>query len=228
MSTDLAPGVTNVAIDMGFVLGAFVPYILVLIFSENHLRAVWRLTIGLGVVVPSSLFYFRLKLTEPKAFQKAGGRRAKIPYWLVIKRYWVRLGAISIIWFIYDFSSYAFGIYGSTVTTAVLPKGSSLAKVYGWNTLLNVFYLPGAFLGAFGSDLFGPKYCLMIGIFLQAIVGFFMAGFYNHILNSGIGGYVSNRLRGEANFTNRSPDADGSQVHGHVRRLSQSGRVWSG
>lgn len=213
---------------MGFVLGAFVPYILVLIFSENHLRAVWRLTIGLGVVVPSSLFYFRLKLTEPKAFQKAGGRRAKIPYWLVIKRYWVRLGAISIIWFIYDFSSYAFGIYGSTVTTAVLPKGSSLAKVYGWNTLLNVFYLPGAFLGAFGSDLFGPKYCLMIGIFLQAIVGFFMAGFYNHILNSGIGGYVSNRLRGEANFTNRSPDADGSQVHGHVRRLSQSGRVWSG
>lgn len=183
-------GVTNCAIDMGFVLGAFVPYILVLIFTEKHLRVVWRMTIGLGVVVPLSLFYFRVKMTEPKAFQRSGGKRAKIPYWLVIKRYWVRLIAISLIWFIYDFSSYAFGIYSSTITTAVLPADSSYAKIYGWNTLLNVFYLPGAFLGAFGSDLLGPKYCLMVGIFLQAIVGFFLAGFYNNILNNGIGGFI--------------------------------------
>lgn len=183
-------GVTNVAIDLGFVLGAFVPYILVLIFTDKHLRIIWRLIIGLGIVIPSSLFYFRVKMTEPKAYQKAGGRRAKIPYWLVIKRYWVRLAAISIIWFIYDFSAYAFGIYSSTITNAVLPAGSSYAKQFGWATLINVFYLPGAFLGAFGSDFLGPKYCLMIGIFLQAIVGFFMAGFYNHILASGIGGFV--------------------------------------
>ena len=182
--------VTNVAIDWGFVFGAFVPYILVLIFGENHLRVVWRLTIGLGVVVPSTLFYFRLKFTEPKAYQQSGGKRAKIPYWLVIKRYWVKLAAISIIWFIYDFSAYAFGIYSATVTDAVLPKGSSRAKVYGWNTLLNLFYVPGAMLGAFGSDILGPKYCLMVGIFLQAIVGFFMAGFYQHILDRGIGGFI--------------------------------------
>lgn len=184
-------GVTNLAIDMGFVLGAFVPYILVLIFGQNHLRVVWRMTIGLGVVIPSTLFYFRVKMTEPKAYQQAGARKAStIPYWLVIKRYWVRLIAISVIWFIYDFSSYAFGIYSSTITAAVLPKGSSYAKTFGWSTLINVFYLPGAFLGAFGSDFFGPKYCLMIGIFLQAIVGFFLAGFYQKILDNGIGGFI--------------------------------------
>jgi hypothetical protein len=33
-------------------------------------------------------------------------KRAKIPYWLIIKRYWVRLAAICVTWFLYDFISY--------------------------------------------------------------------------------------------------------------------------
>ena len=30
----------------------------------------------------------------------------KIPYWLIIKRYWVSLTGISIAWFVYDFITY--------------------------------------------------------------------------------------------------------------------------
>jgi MFS family permease len=62
---------TNVMIDWGFVIGAFVPYLLVVICSDKHLRAAWRISLGLGVVPPLLLLAFRLKLKEPAEFQKS-------------------------------------------------------------------------------------------------------------------------------------------------------------
>jgi MFS family permease len=61
---------TNVMIDWGFVIGAFVPYLLVVICSDNHLRAVWRISLGLGVVPPLVLLWLRIKLKEPEEFKK--------------------------------------------------------------------------------------------------------------------------------------------------------------
>lgn len=61
---------TNVMIDWGFVVGAFVPYLLVVICTDKHLRLVWRLSLGLGVVPPLLLLYLRIKLKEPEEFKK--------------------------------------------------------------------------------------------------------------------------------------------------------------
>lgn len=80
---------TNFQIDAGFVVAAIVPMILVLIFTEDHLRAVWRVALGLGVIPPLSLFYLRLKLNEPEEFNRE--RMHKYPVWLIIKYYWWRL-----------------------------------------------------------------------------------------------------------------------------------------
>ena len=63
---------TNVMIDWGFVLGAFVPYLLVVICTEQHLRLAWRLSLGLGVLPPMILFWLRLKLQEPEEFKRYG------------------------------------------------------------------------------------------------------------------------------------------------------------
>ena len=61
---------TNVMIDWGFVIGAFIPYLLVVICTQNHLRAVWRISLGLGVVPPLLLLYLRIKLQEPEEFKR--------------------------------------------------------------------------------------------------------------------------------------------------------------
>lgn len=61
---------TNVAIDWGFVIGAFIPYLMVVICTEKHLRAAWRISLGLGVIPPMILFWLRLKLQEPEEFKK--------------------------------------------------------------------------------------------------------------------------------------------------------------
>ena len=74
---------TNLQIDFGFVVSAFTPMILVLIFTENHLRAAWRVALGLGIIPPLSLLYLRLKLNEPEEFNRE--RMHKFPIWLIIK-----------------------------------------------------------------------------------------------------------------------------------------------
>lgn len=81
-------------------------------------------------------------------------------------------------WFIYDFSTYSFGIYSTTILANIIPD-SSLAVNFGWNTVINLFYIPGTILGAFVSDWIGPKYGLILGVTLQGVVGFIMSGLYD-------------------------------------------------
>lgn len=88
---------------------------------------------------------------------------------------------MSLIWFVYDFSSYSFGIYSSAWLTIILGNTAPLWKTFGWNTIINLFYVPGAILGAFVSDWIGPRYALAGGVLAQGIVGFAMTGAYSKL-----------------------------------------------
>ncbi|KAJ5686538.1 hypothetical protein N7536_009157 [Penicillium majusculum] len=167
---------TNFQIDFGFVVAALVSMILVLIFTENHLHACWRVALGLGVIPPLSLMYLRLKMDEPEEFNRE--RMHKFPILLIIKFYWKRLAVVSTIWFLYDFSAYSFGIYSSAWLKIILGDTAPLWKSFGWTTVVNSFYIPGSALGAFMSDWIGPRYTLAIGVGLQGVIGFIMAGCY--------------------------------------------------
>ncbi|KIJ46991.1 hypothetical protein M422DRAFT_59563 [Sphaerobolus stellatus SS14] len=169
---------TNTMIDFGFVIGAFIPLVLLWIFGENHLNAVWRGSLGFGLLPALAVFIWRLRMEEPTRYKKDSMKHAKIPYLLIIKRYWVRLAAISIVWFLYDFITYPFGLYSSTIINSIVPPGSSLTIVLGWATVINLFYIPGTLIGAFVVDYLGAKNTLISGLLLQALFGFFMSGFY--------------------------------------------------
>lgn len=103
----------------------------------------------------------------------------KIPYPLVIKYYWKRLLVVSTIWFLYDFSTYSFSIFSSRILKNIYGDTAPLTTSFGWNTVINLFYVPGAMLGSILSDKIGPRYALASGVFAQAIVGFIMAGLFN-------------------------------------------------
>lgn len=133
---------------------------MVLIFGDDHLRAAWRMSLGFGILPPLILFYFRVRLQEPEEFKRESMRNVSIPYKYVIKYYFPRLFVVSAIWFLYDvsycrdcklgkytdvkyqFSSYSFGIYSSTIIDTIIPN-ASLAQNFGWNTVINLFYIPG-------------------------------------------------------------------------------------
>ena len=91
----------------------------------------------------------------------------------------------------YDFSAYGFGIYSSYILDNLLGNDNRLWVTFGWNTLINLFYMPGCIFGAWLSDWIGPRYALTLGVTLQAIVGYIMAGCYQYLNKpSAVGGFV--------------------------------------
>lgn len=164
--------------------------IVVLATGEDHLRAAWRIMLGIGCIPPLSLFYMRYKLQEPEAFKRNTMAKCKTPWVLIIKKYWFRLIVVSTIWFIYDYSSYAFGTYSAPSVDNVLGDDAPLWKTFGWNTVINLFYVPGAIIGSFVSDWIGPRKALAYGVTAQAVVGFIMAGCYEKLAEpKNIGGF---------------------------------------
>ncbi|WFD27811.1 hypothetical protein MNAN1_002816 [Malassezia nana] len=177
---------TNFMIDFGFVISAFVPLILTWIVfdqygSKGNNQLIWRLTMGLGVVPCLLVLPFRFLIKEPKLYSKNMIPPTKIPYRLVLKKYWFRLLAISIVWFIYDFITYPFGLYASVITKHFAPTGSSQEVTLGWGVVINCFYIPGSLAGALLVDTIGPKKCLCLGLTLQIIVGFILSGLFEKI-----------------------------------------------
>ncbi|KGK37271.1 hypothetical protein JL09_g3596 [Pichia kudriavzevii] len=171
---------TNLMLASGYVLCTFVPMVLLWICGPKNLQPVWRITLGIGAIPPTSLFIMRLFFTEGKQFQKLNFRKSKMPVLLTIKYYWFRLLIVSIVWWIYDFISYAFSIYSTTILKSLIKDGS-LYKTFGWNVVFSLFGIPGAFIGAFLIDYFGPRLTLCLGLVLQATVGYIMAGLFSHL-----------------------------------------------
>ncbi|PHH59987.1 hypothetical protein CDD81_2221 [Ophiocordyceps australis] len=171
---------TNSMIDVGFVFGAFIPYVIAAAAKNSHYDTIWRTSLAIGVLFPIVLLLMRLRLKEPEEFARESMRR-KTPYLLVLRFYWFRLFCVSLIWFLYDFSIYAFGIYSSSILSGLYGDDAPLTTIFGWNTVINVFYLPGTILGAWVSDKLGPKNTLIIGVCAQSIIGYIMAAVYAHI-----------------------------------------------
>nr|POE51131.1 putative metabolite transport protein [Quercus suber] len=160
-------------------LGNLMPMIIAAA-APNNLGLIWRLSLGLGVIFPLSLIYFRFKLQEPESVSRNNFRKVRTPYWLALKFYGPRLLLVCGIWFIYDFLTYPFSIYSTTWINVIQPD-RQLWQTFGWGTLINFFYLPGAIIGAFVSDWIGPRKALAIFVIAQGCVGFIMSGCYGFL-----------------------------------------------
>ncbi|ORZ14114.1 major facilitator superfamily domain-containing protein [Absidia repens] len=161
--------VTNFVIDLGYVLAALMPVILLAIFTENNLEPVWRLCLGIGIIPPLAVLYIRLKMTESDRYKKMAMKK-KVPYLLIFKRYWKRLFAVSFTWFVYDFISYPSSLYSSVIINQV-SEGQPMIITSAWNILLYSLYLPGCLTGAFLVDRIGRRQTLTLGLISLGVVG---------------------------------------------------------
>lgn len=97
--------------------------------GESHLRAVWRLSLGLGMIPATAVFAWRYNMQEPTRYKRDSMKNAKIPYKLIFKRYWKGLTAISVVWFIYDFIVYPVSCHFLLLCQDVLTCRSSISIV---------------------------------------------------------------------------------------------------
>ena len=56
--------------------------------QSNMSDGIWRIAFGLGLVPPLVVFYARLKMMESTVYQKSAMQKQKIPWGLVVRRYW--------------------------------------------------------------------------------------------------------------------------------------------
>lgn len=108
-------------------------------------------------------------MTDTKQY-KANALKTKVPYWIIFRRYWRKLFAVSFTWFVYDFISYPNGVFSSVIINQVA-GGQPMIITCAWNILLYSFYLPGCVSGAFLVDRIGRRQTLTLGLISLGVVG---------------------------------------------------------
>ncbi|EME78558.1 uncharacterized protein MYCFIDRAFT_64398 [Pseudocercospora fijiensis CIRAD86] len=165
---------TDFAIDLGFVIAGCVALIVLAAYNYRTSEGVWRICFGLGFVLPVVLFFFRIRMIESTQYRKHAMKK-KIPYLLVIKRYWKPMLGTSLAWFFYDFVTYPFGLFSSTILGQLNPNDSLIQNI-GLGTAVNCFYLPGCIVGGFLMDWIGRKQTMTLGFACWAVLGFILGG----------------------------------------------------
>ncbi|KAK3833505.1 MAG: major facilitator superfamily domain-containing protein [Linnemannia elongata] len=173
--------VTNFVIDSGFVLSALFP--LILGAAGCSYQVIWRTSFAFGVLPPLSVLYFRLKMSNSEIYKKNAIKK-RVPYLLIIRRYWKYLVGTGGSWFFYNFISYPLGIFAGTILDQALGSEATFVQIAEWSLLLNCFYLPGSISGALVSDKLGRKKTMATGFLVQGILGIFMGVFYKKLLNT--------------------------------------------
>ncbi|WVR05689.1 hypothetical protein IAU60_002713 [Kwoniella sp. DSM 27419] len=143
------------------------------------LEYTWRICMGLGVIIPLSVFYFRLKMMNSKLYRRNAIRR-KVPYLLIARRYWRTLLGTAGTWFLYDFVTFPNGIFSSTIIAGVIP-GAGLVRTMEWTLLLSVLSLPGVFAGAWVVKYTGRRNLLVMGFSGYIIFGLIVGLSYDRI-----------------------------------------------
>ena len=93
---------TDFSIDLGFVMAGVIALIVLACYHEAVSAGVWRVSFGVGFVLPAGLLFFRLRLINSTQYRKHAMKQ-KIPYGLVLRRYWKPMLGTSLAWFFYDF-----------------------------------------------------------------------------------------------------------------------------
>ncbi|KAJ7484338.1 major facilitator superfamily domain-containing protein [Mycena latifolia] len=165
---------TNVAIVSGFVGSSITSVVILAIANNKASDIVWRFGFGIGIILPLTIFIFRMRLVNSTQYTKHAIHR-KFPYKLAIRRYWKALLGCCGAWFLYDFIVYPFNLLAPEIVSG-FSSSTSLVESTGWSALVNAFALPGAFFGGFLIDRIGRRQTYTLGFLIVAVFGFIIGG----------------------------------------------------
>ncbi|KAL6830192.1 sugar transporter domain-containing protein [Trichoderma camerunense] len=172
--------VTNLPLSFGGPLAVSIFLIVLSAAGENHLSTVWRVCFGIGILLPLSVFYFRLKMLNSKLYRKSAIQR-NVPYGLAIRYYWKTLIGTCGAWFLYDFVTFPNGVFSGTILSSVVDPKDTLRSTAEWQLLLGAIALPGVFLGAFLCDRLGRRNVMMLGFSGYLVFGLIIGCSYDKI-----------------------------------------------
>ncbi|KAF9472244.1 MFS Git1p-related glycerophosphoinositol permease [Pholiota conissans] len=171
--------VTNFVLSFGGPLAVAIFLIVLTAAGENHLQTVWRVCFGVGITLPLTVFYFRIRMLTSTLYQK-GAIKRHVPYWLVTKRYWKSLLGTCGAWFLYDFITFPNGVFSGTIISSIIHDGN-IKRTAEFQLLLGAIALPGVFIGALLCNPFGRRNTMMLGFSGYLIFGLIIGLSYDRI-----------------------------------------------
>jgi MFS family permease len=172
--------VTNLPLSFGGPL-AIIVYLIVYSAAggNKHLSTVWRVCFGIGVALPLTVFYFRLKMLNSKLYRR-GAIKRRVPYNLILRYYWKSLIGTAGAWFLYDFVTFPNGVFAGVIISSIV-KNASIKETAEYLLLLGAIGLPGVFLGALACNKIGRKNVMMIGFSGYLVFGLIIGIAYDRI-----------------------------------------------
>ncbi|KAG8219895.1 MFS general substrate transporter [Butyriboletus roseoflavus] len=171
--------VTNFVLSFGGPLAVSVFLIVLSAAGEQHLQTVWRVCFGFGILLPLTVFVFRLRMLSSKLYRK-GAIKRRVPYRLVVKRYWRSLIGTCGAWFLYDFVTFPNGVFSGAIISSVIHNGS-IKQTAEWQLLLGAISLPGIFLGAWLCNRIGRRNTMILGFSGYLVFGLIIGLSYDKI-----------------------------------------------
>ncbi|KZT68350.1 MFS general substrate transporter [Daedalea quercina L-15889] len=171
--------VTNFVLSFGGPLAVCIFLIVLSAAGESHLETVWRVCFGIGIILPLTVFYFRMRMLSPKLFRESAIKH-RVPYWLAIKRYWHPLIGTCGAWFLYDFVTFPNGVFSGTIISSVIQDGS-IKSTAEWQLLLGAIALPGVFVGAALCNPLGRRNTMILGFSGYLVFGLIIGLSYDKI-----------------------------------------------
>ncbi|KAJ5737857.1 major facilitator superfamily domain-containing protein [Penicillium malachiteum] len=144
---------TDFAVDFGIVSSGVVAVIVLACYGKEETKGVWRICFGLGFVLPLVICFFRVRMINSTQWRKHS-IKSRYPYLLVLKRYWKPMVGTSLAWFCYDFVTYPFGLFSSTIVQDLMTENTIFQSI-GFGAAINLFLLPGCIIGAYLMDKIG-------------------------------------------------------------------------
>ncbi|KAL1749087.1 major facilitator superfamily domain-containing protein [Schizophyllum fasciatum] len=171
--------VTNFVLSFGGPLAVAVFLIVLSAAGEDHLPTVWRVCFGIGILLPLTVFCFRVRMLTTKLYRD-GAIKHRVPYVLSMKRYWRSLIGTCGAWFLYDFVTFPNGVFSGTIISSVV-HDSDIKKTAEWQLLLGAIALPGVFVGAWLCNRLGRRNTMMLGFSGYLIFGLIIGCAYEKI-----------------------------------------------
>lgn len=78
-------------------------YLMTLIGSENGLKIAFHAMYGVSIFLPLLVILARWRMQDGRLFQRSNFRKRRIPWTLLLKKYWLRILGTSACFFLYDF-----------------------------------------------------------------------------------------------------------------------------
>ncbi|KAH9932182.1 MFS general substrate transporter [Fomitopsis serialis] len=171
--------VTDLPLVFGGPLAVSVFLIVLSAAGQTRLEIVWRICFGVGILLPLTVFYFRMRMLNSILYRE-GAIQRRVPYWLSFKRYWKTLIGTGGSWFLFDFIFYPNSIFSASIISSVIKDGD-LKATAEWQLLLGAIAIPGVFVGALLCNPLGRRNTMMLGFSGYVVLGLVIGCGYDQV-----------------------------------------------